>query len=438
MMLDLLLALGLLLSPSAQLRIAGSSVGPGEICLLIWIALTIGRVAGRFDPPLTPALSRVMIFWLLFALAQSLGTLTGYVIGDHHDTSWFLHDVMAYPLLAITSCLSVMEPGAGPRLHRVAWLLCALGSPWLALQLANAWGFFAMPSVDPWWWVQFRGWSANPHQLAVLCTVLALVSLHLAEVATRPGQRIAALACAILPIYVGVIAKTNSFKVILVASGPIFVALKLKAWLDSTDARITLRSAFSWIVVLALPAVLVLAGPFSSSISVEAHNLFKEMSRDDTEHTDEKTDLRFQLWSQATTRGLEAGMLGLGPGPHLEIPPAILAGRVGGAYSPKYIEHPELTFAPNFEAHNTLLDLFVQGGLILDLSFIWIAATALYVAYRAGLAGLPTLVCGLGIYGAATLIIRHPIFWFAIALCLVAGTGAGRSSALRNWSRSHA
>ena len=122
MMLDLLLALGLLLSPSAQLRIADSSVGPGEICLLIWIALTIGRVAGRFDPPLTPALSRLMIFWLLFALAQSLGTLMGYVIGDHHDASWFLHDVMAYPLLAITSCLSVMEPGAGPRLHRVAWL----------------------------------------------------------------------------------------------------------------------------------------------------------------------------------------------------------------------------------------------------------------------------------------------------------------------------
>ena len=434
MTLDVLLALGLLLSPSAQLRIADSSIGPGEICLLVWSGLTLGREVVRLGPPVTPALSRLLVFWLLFAIAQCLGTLTGYVIGDLHDASWFLHDIMAYPLLAVVSCLSVIGPDAELRLHRVAWLLCVLGSPWLALQLANAWGFFDIGSVDPWWWYQFRGWSANPHQLAVLCTVLALVSLHLAETATRPGLRIAALACAILPIYVGVIAKTDSFKVILVTSGPIFVALKLKSWLASTEARITLRSAFSWIVILALPLALVSAGLFSSSIDVEAHDLVKEMSREDTVHTEEKTELRLQLWSQAISRGLEAGMLGLGPGPHLEIPPAVLAGRVGGTYHPKYIEHPELTFAPNFEAHNTLLDLFVQGGLIADLSFIWIAATALYVAYRAGLAGLPTLLCGLGIYGAATLIIRHPVFWFAIALCLVVGTGAGRSSALRNWS----
>ena len=133
-------------------------------------------------------------------------------------------------------------------------------------------------------------------------------------------------------------------------------------------------------------------------------------------------------------RGVESGMLGLGPGPHLEIPPAILAGRFGGTFHPKYIQHPEPTFAPNFEAHNTVLDLFVQGGLIAVLSLIWVAATALSTAYRARLAGLPTLLCGLGIYGAATLIIRHPIFWFAIALCLVAGTGARRPSALRDWS----
>jgi hypothetical protein len=75
---------------------------------------------------------------------------------------------------------------------------------------------------------------------------------------------------------------------------------------------------------------------------------------------------------------------------------------------------------PNFEAHNTLLDLFTQGGLIVVVSFIWIVATAFSVAYQSGQAGLPTLLCGLCIYAVATLIIRHPIFWFAITLCLVA------------------
>jgi hypothetical protein len=83
MFLDMLFALGLLVSPASQLRLAGSPVGPGEICLLIWIVLTLGREAARpGSPPLTPALSRLLIFWSLFALAQSLGALTGYIIGD--------------------------------------------------------------------------------------------------------------------------------------------------------------------------------------------------------------------------------------------------------------------------------------------------------------------------------------------------------------------
>lgn len=434
MILDALFALGLLLSPASQLRLAGSAVGPGEICLLIWIALTLGREAVRLGPPLTPALSRLLIFWSLFTIAQSLGTLTAYVIGDEHDADWFLHDVLAYHLLAAVSCLSVIEPHAGPRLHRVAWFLSALGTPFLALQFANAWRLIDIPSIDPWWWDQLRGWSANPHQLAVLCTMLALLPLHLAETATGLGQRIAAVACAILPIYAGLLTKTDSFSVIVVAAGPIFVALKFRGWLASTEARISLRSALSWIVVLALPLLLAAAAPFSSSIAVDADSIIKEISREDYERTEEKTELRLELWRHAISRGIEAGMLGLGPGPHLEIPPAILAGRYGGGNRPKYIVSPDPKLTPNFEAHNALLDLFAQGGLIAVLSFIWITATGLAIAYRARLAGLVTLLCGLGIYAAATLIIRHPIFWFAIALCMVAGTGAGRPPAPRDWS----
>jgi O-antigen ligase len=423
MMLEALFALGLVLSPASQLRLAGSPVGPGEICLVIWIILTLGRAATRDGPPLSLPLSRLLLFWSLFFIALSLGTLTAHVIGAEYDTRWFLHDVAAYPLLAAASCLSVMGPNAEVSLHRIAWLVSALGTVVLALQFADAWALIDISSVDPWWWDQLRGWSANPHQLAVLCTVLALLSLHLAETATGLGQRIAAIACAVLPIYAGLLTRTDSFSVIVVVAGPIFVALKVRTWLVSFEPRITLPIAFSWIAVLALPLLSIAAIPFASSIAVEADAFVKEMSRENYERTEEKTEQRLDLWSQALNRGVEAGMLGLGPGPHLEIPPAILAGRYGAATHPKNIEHPEPTFAPNFEAHNTLLDLFVQGGLIAVLSFIWLAATALLCAYRARLAGLPTLLCGLGIYGAATLIIRHPIFWFAISLCLVARAG---------------
>jgi hypothetical protein len=33
---------------------------------------------------------------------------------------------------------------------------------------------------------------------------------------------------------------------------------------------------------------------------------------------------------------------------------------------------------------------------------------------------LPALLCGLCIYAIATFLLRHPIFWFVIAVCLVA------------------
>jgi hypothetical protein len=126
-------------------------------------------------------------------------------------------------------------------------------------------------------------------------------------------------------------------------------------------------------------------------------------------------------------------MLGLGPGPHLRIPPSILTARATTANLPKEVYHPSLNGTPNFEAHNTALDLFTQGGLLAILSFFWLAATTLVNTYKARLAGLTTLLGGLLLFGIPDLIVRYPIFWFSIALCLVTGLGARSATAERNW-----
>lgn len=433
MMRDMLLALGLLLSSASQLRLADSAIGPGEICLVIWLIVMLGREAGRFGLRLTPALSRLLIFWTIFALAQSLGTLTGLAIGDVHDPDLLRHDVMAYPILAAVSCLSVVEPEAGPRARRVAWLLAALGAASLALQLTSIWGFVDIPPIDPWYWDRVRGWSDNPNQLALLCVVLGFLSLHLAETAARLPERIAAVACAILPFYVGRLTKSDTFALVLLTGGPIFVALKFRTWLLSFERGMTFRSAFAWIVVLALPLILASAAPFGYSLAVEARGLAMGMSKDNGKDAVREAELRFALWREAIDRGLESGMLGLGPGPHLEIPTFIVAARLS-ENQPRYVDHPPLNSTPNFEAHNTLLDLFTQGGLMAVLSFVWLAATTLFITYRARLVALTTMLCGLGIFSTFHLIIRHPIFWFAIALCLVAAAGSSRASAVRDGS----
>ncbi len=116
-------------------------------------------------------------------------------------------------------------------------------------------------------------------------------------------------------------------------------------------------------------------------------------------------------------------MLGLGPGPHLEIPLSLVTARKGEIL-PKYVDTPPMNGTPNFEAHNTPIDLFTQGGLLAVVSLVWISATALLKSYTARLAGLTTLLCGVSVFGLGNLIIRHPLFWFTVALCLVPWTGA--------------
>jgi O-Antigen ligase len=430
---DLLLALGILLSTASQLRPTGAPIGPGEICLVIWIVLMIGREVIQLDPRFTPALSRLVLFWLLFAVAQSIGTLAGFAIGDVHDSSLFMHDVMAYPLLATISMLSVVGPDAGSRLNRVAWFLVTLGSVTLGLQVAQAWELVSMGSIDPWYWDRLRGWSENPNQLAILCAVLGLLSLHLADVAASTPARIAAVGGAVLPIYVGRLTKSDTFGLVLVAAGPIFIALKLRTRLLSHQPRLTVSLAFAWIGILALPPLLVSAAPFGYSLAVEAQELAGDMAKGDQQDTEKTAQIRLQAWQQAIDRGLESGMLGLGPGPHLPIPAWIRAGRQNPSEEPNYIERPDINGTPNFEAHNTLLDIFTQGGLLAVLGLIWLVATTFLLTYRAKLNGLTTLLCGLTIFSIFHLIIRQPIFWLAIAMCLVAAE-SGKASLTRRWN----
>jgi hypothetical protein len=422
MILDAMLALGLLLSTASELRPAGAPIGPGETLLVIWALVMLFREVARLGSPLSPALSRLLIFWLLFAIALSVGTLAGYVLGDSHDPDLFFHDLMAYPLLAAVSCLSVTGPNAGLRLHRVAWLLAGFGSAALAFQVAIAWDLIHVAVIEPWYWDRFRGWSANPIQLALLCSVLTLLSLYLADAANRIGEKIAALSCAVLPIYVGRLTKSDSFSLVLVTAIPIFVALKVRELPLSFGPRLTFRQSLAWIVVLTLPLLLISALPFSSLIAVQAEDVAKGIAKDGGKTSQQEADLRFLTWRQGTERGLESGMLGLGPGPHLEIPVSIMSARRREVL-PKYVDTPPINGMPNFEAHNTAVDLFTQGGAIAVLSLVWISAAAFFNSYKARLAGLTTLLCGVSIFGLGNLIIRHPLFWFTIALCLVSWTG---------------
>jgi len=420
MLMDVLLALGLLVSSASQMRPAG------EICLALWLFPILAQEVGRLGPPLTPVLSRLLTFWIIFVLAMCFGTMTGFALGDVHDPVWFLHDTMAYVLVAAVSCLSVVEPGAWSRMHRVAWLVTTVGAVWLALQVAHGWRLIGIGDIDPWEWDRLRGLCESSNQLALVCLVIGFLSLHLLETASRFQQKFAALICLSVAIFVGRLTKSDAFLLALLAAGPILVALKLRTWM--LERTLTLASALAWILVLVLPAILAYVIPLGTSIAAQAEHVAGEMTRGTSRHTEEAARLRLELWKEAIRRGTESAMLGLGPGPHIEIPNSILAGR-RHSNDPKNVDHPKLTYAPNFEAHNTALDLFTQGGLLAVCSFLWLLVRTFLMTCRSRLDALTTLLCGFAIFSIFHLIVRHPIAWFAITFCLVMATH-GRSASM--------
>lgn len=428
MVLDVLLVLGLLLSATSQLRPESASAGPGELCLAVWIVAVLTREVSSLGPRLTPVFSRLAIYWLVFIAAMCLGTMTGYAIGDVHDPVWFVHDIVAYTLVAVISCLTVTRAQAGLGLNRVAWLLITIGSVCLGLQAAMGWGYLKFGDFDPWEWDRLRGLSDSSNQLALVCAVVGLISLHLADTARQLGKRIAALTCMTIAIVVGRLTKSDAFLLVLLVAGPAFITLKFKTWLTSTGRTLSLRTATVWLFALALPFMLAYAVPFGGTIAAQAEMYGKEMTRGGgAKDTEDSTRLRFEIWQAAVRRGIESGMLGLGPGPHLEIPNSILAGRRHSENEPSRVEHPVLGVAPNFEAHNTVLDLFMQGGLLVLLVTAWLAGTIFRMTYQARLDGLCALLCGIAIFSFFHFILRHPIVWFAIVFSLYAAQSGVRA-----------
>jgi hypothetical protein len=125
---------------------------------------------------------------------------------------------------------------------------------------------------------------------------------------------------------------------------------------------------------------------------------------------DNQGDVRFHLWAEAFDKGMAAWMLGLGPGPHLT--------KKAWKQSPPY----------KFEAHNTPLDLFVQGGLLAILAITLLYASLLVSTTRARLPALAALSSAFVVFSMFHFIIRHPIFWFGVVLCLLEVASLSKTS----------
>lgn len=394
-MITFVLAFGLALTAATQFRAGGLPVGPGEALLLVWLGLVTARQLICRPLMLNPALLRIGIFWFVMAVILCIGTIVGLLVEPFHYYSGMVRDTLAYTLVVCFSVMFALTLNDPQERREICWRVAIVSSVMLLIQIADGYGAVPMPGVNPWFWDRFRGWAENPNQLGFFAMVIALLCLHLADRGHRPGERVLALGLSLPAFMAGMMSHSDSFTIGMILAGGLFAALRSLSWIRNSDIAPTLRGAAVVLSLLALPAAMLIAAPHAMAVLETLEERSAEIYGEN-----DQGDTRLNLWAEALDKGIESRLVGFGPGPHLT--------------SKSYKRPP-----PNkFEAHNTFLDLFTQGGIVAVAAFLWITTTAFVTAARGNRPALAGLVLGLMVFGFFHYMVRHPIFWFGIVLCL--------------------
>lgn len=390
------LAFGLVLYPSTQLRLGAIPFGPGELMLILWAGsailhlILLPRVAENI------AFRRIGIFWFFLIVANCLGMIVGLALEPFIYVSGIVHDIFAYALVFLLACLMALDLAEAGRRRDLVWKIVPLGAVSMVLQASTGLGALSMPGVDPWFYDRLRGWSLDPNQLGFLAMFTLFLSVHLSETARTSREAVAAVACGLPALIVGLLSKSDTFVLASIVAGSVFLVLKAKTWLQPVDKLASARGTAMVLCLLFLPLSLASLAPFWPRVVDRA------VAVTDTVYAEDgQGDLRLHLWREAYEKGLASGLIGYGPGPHLT--------------SKSWKRPPPY----KFEAHNTSLDLFTQGGILVLAAFAWLAASTLHDVWRAQLPALAAMVMGVVVFSMFHFVIRHPNFWFATVLCLL-------------------
>ena len=352
------LALAIILQTSLRLPLFG--VGFGEIILLICtlsgLLMTVwlwreGRQI-EWRPFRSWGLSCVMAYMAAGLLPSTLYHASVGIPGVS------LRDWVAYAFCAAFLC----SIGFRPTNYRLlGW---ALVGGMIAFWLGSL--FFG--SSDIWYYERFRGWAANPNQIALyaLCGLVLLVS------GERPlPLAIAAAAC--IAVF-GYLSKSDA----LIVGLAVFISATVFALLVPVDR---FRQRTPWVLLVLVIFCLL----FRSHLH----------------------DLVMSLWTVADNESARIFLYVHGIEAWLSSWSSFVFGLGAGSYSG--VGSP----FQGVEAHNSIIDALTIGGLPMLVAVYIFPVASLVLAYRKGLHLLFGVLSALLAFTLFHYVARQPIYWVA-------------------------
>lgn len=366
----LLLPVALMFISFTQLRFS-LSVGPGEIMLAAWIAVTLVACV-RFSAPFTPFAKKTTAVMLISLASGVIGSIWAFImVYSKQGLPWTFVNEAVGTVFDVLVCIAFVLIADREFVNKSMRIFCIMST---FIYLYNF--IFVSSSERVKDLNRLKIWSNNPNQTALYCYVLAALCFIILMYERKLIRFLYAL-CFIAQVVMGLATDSDGLYMSYIMLAVIFIVFLLAFNMDKV---------FSW---------LALAGGMAALLLFNQEVMDFIVSLQDRADFGGQTTTRFELWRVAMQGYLYSPIFGNGFGMH--------AGTV-------------VPFS-GLDVHNFIIDYLVRFGAVgLGALLIWIGTIIKQILKYKKIASLTVLFAFMPL-ALTHAVYRMPVFFvFLLAL----------------------
>lgn len=373
---DCLFITGSIVAAMTYLRVPGTPVGVGEVILFCWMVLSLFWCKPVCKEQRINNYKFFSVrFWLILSVSFAIGTIVNVLFFQYKNSIRDIAALFFEFLLVYVLCTRY----APERIQNVVNLISIFAVIWFGILLLIATLKLPFPLQLIYGGRRFCGGADNPNTLATLLICIPFVAIWnlrntIFNINKVSSKKVIAfvfwIIILILSFKESYATDSDATKLSYILSIFAFVFFLMTSKMRDSVALFFIIAIFAIFIV-----VFFLLFDFAMPKAID---YFASYDHDSSRQT---------LWSNAFFKISESGGLGYGPGSFLDL----------------------ATIINHWEAHNTILDFAMQGGLLLAATLI-----AVYIYGMFKLRYAPILAAGLFVLAVSSLAgykARKPWFW---------------------------